>query len=86
TLSTADLFPLATRTAPMPPLAKVSSGTFGIVERFAEPDSPALEPVTLRNVEADLRIAGLNAGGAQYTNLKVENDSEIRRWMQIVER
>lgn len=86
TLSNADLFPLATRTAPMPPLAKFSSGTFGIVERFAEPDSPALVPVTLRNVEADLRIAGLNAGGAQFSNLKVENDSEIRRWMQLVER
>lgn len=58
-LSNADLFPLATRTAPMPPLAKFSSGTFGIVERFAEPDTPALVPVTLRNVEADLHIAGL---------------------------
>ncbi|AGK50487.1 alpha-2-macroglobulin family protein [Burkholderia thailandensis MSMB121] len=85
-LSNADLFPLATRTAPMPPLAKFPSGTFGIVERFAEPDSPALVPVTLRNVEADLRVAGLNAGGAQFSNLKVENDNEIRRWMRLVER
>ncbi|WP_256258659.1 MG2 domain-containing protein, partial [Burkholderia ubonensis] len=86
TLSNADLFPLATRTAPMPPLAKFSSGTFGIVERFAEPGMPALVPVTLRNVEADLHIAGLNAGGAQFSNLKVENDTSIRQWMRLVER
>ncbi|KVO40740.1 alpha-2-macroglobulin family protein [Burkholderia ubonensis] len=86
TLGNADLFPLATRTAPMPPLAKFSSGTFGIVERFAEPGTPALVPVTLRNVEADLHIAGLNAGGAQFSNLKVENDTSIRQWMRLVER
>ncbi|MBN3787050.1 MG2 domain-containing protein [Burkholderia sp. Ac-20353] len=85
-LGNADLFPLATRTAPMPPLAKFSSGTFGIVERFAEPGMPALVPVTLRNVEADLHIAGLNAGGAQFANLKVENDTAIRQWMRRVDR
>ncbi|EKS9846034.1 alpha-2-macroglobulin, partial [Burkholderia cepacia] len=85
-LSNADLFPLATRTAPMPPLAKFASGTFGIVERFAEPGTPALVPVTLRNVEADLHIAGLNAGGAQFANLKVENDTAIRQWMRTVDR
>lgn len=85
-LSNADLFPLSTRTAPMPPLAKFSSGTFGIVERFAEPGTPALVPVTLRNVEADLHVAGLNAGGAQFSNLKVENDTAIRDWMRLVER
>ncbi|AOJ04414.1 alpha-2-macroglobulin [Burkholderia mayonis] len=86
TLSNADLFPLATRTAPMPPLAKFSSGTFGIVERFAEPGAPALIPVTLRNVEADLHVAGLNTGGAQFANLKVENDAAIRAWMRLVDR
>ena len=85
-LSNADLFPLATRTAPMPPLAKFSSGTFGIVERFAEPDSPALVPVTLRNVEADLHIDGLNTQGAQFSNLKVDDDTAIRQWMRTVDR
>ncbi|HDR9336567.1 TPA: alpha-2-macroglobulin, partial [Burkholderia multivorans] len=85
-LANADLFPLATRTAPMPPLAKFSSGTFGIVERFAEPDTPALVPVTLRNVEADLHVAGLNAGDAQFSNLKVDDDTAIREWMRNVER
>ncbi|AXF00241.1 alpha-2-macroglobulin family protein [Paraburkholderia hospita] len=85
-LTNADLFPLKTATAPMPPLAKFSSGTFGIIERFAEPDMPALVPVTLRNVEADLHIAGLNAGNAQFTKLRVDADSDIRRWMRNVDR
>ncbi len=85
-LTNADLFPLKTTTAPMPPLAKFSSGTFGIVERFAEPDMPALVPVTLRNVEADLHVAGLNAGNAQFTKLRVDADTDIRHWMRLVDR
>ncbi len=85
-LSNADLFPLKTATAPLPPLAKFSSGTFGIIERFAEPNMPALVPVTLRNVEADLHIAGLNAGNAQFTKLRVDADADIRRWMRNVDR
>jgi len=85
-LSNADLFPLKTTTAPLPPLAKFSSGTFGIIERFAEPGMPALVPVTLRNVEADLHINGLNAGNAQFTTLRVEADTDIRRWMRNVDR
>lgn len=85
-LTNADLFPLKTSTAPMPPLAKFSSGTFGIVERFAEPGMPALVPVTLRNVEADLHVAGLNAGSAQFTQLRVDADTDIRKWMRLVDR
>ena len=84
-LTNADLFPLKTTTAPMPPLAKFSSGTFGIIERFAEPDMPALVPVTLRNVEADLHVAGLNAGDAQFTKLRVDADTDIRKWMRLVD-
>ncbi|MEI6000597.1 alpha-2-macroglobulin [Paraburkholderia bengalensis] len=85
-LTNADLFPLKTATAPLPPLAKFSSGTFGIIERFAEPDMPALVPVTLRNVEADLHIAGLNAGNAQFAKLRVDADRDIRQWMRNVDR
>ncbi|WP_414439311.1 MG2 domain-containing protein [Burkholderia sp. 22PA0106] len=84
-LANADLFPLKTRTAAMPPLAKFSSSTFGIIERYAEPDSPALVPVTLRNVEADLKIAGLNAGQAEFANIRVEDDNAIRDWMRTVD-
>jgi hypothetical protein len=85
-LSNADLFPMKTATAPLPPLAKFSSGTFGIIERFAEPGMPALVPVTLRNVEADLHINGLNEGNAQFTTLRVEADTDVRRWMREVDR
>lgn len=85
-LANADLFPLKTSTAPMPPLAKFSSSTFGIVERFAEPNMPAMLPVTLRHVEADLHVQGLNAGTSRVTKLKVDADDDIRRWMRIVDR
>lgn len=85
-LSNADLFPLKTSTAPMPPLAKFSSSTFGIIERFAEPNMPAMLPVTLRHVEADLKVNGLNAGSSSVTKLRVDADTEIRRWMKTVDR
>ncbi|SAK70004.1 Alpha-2-macroglobulin-like protein [Caballeronia catudaia] len=85
TLANADLFPLKTATAAMPPLAKFSSGTFGIIERFAEPDMPAMLPVTLRHVEADLHVQGLNPGTSQITKLKIDADHDIREWMRAVD-
>jgi uncharacterized protein YfaS (alpha-2-macroglobulin family) len=85
TLANADLFPLKTATAPMPPLAKFSSGTFGIIERFAEPDMPAMLPVTLRHVEADLHVQGLNSGTSQITKLRLDADTDIRQWMRAVD-
>lgn len=81
----ADLFPLKTATAPMPPLAKFSSGSFGIIERFAEPDMPATLPVTLRRVEADLHVQGLDSGTSQITKLKLDTDTDIRQWMRAVD-
>jgi uncharacterized protein YfaS (alpha-2-macroglobulin family) len=85
-LANADLFPLRTATAPMPPLAKFPSSTFGIIERYAEPDTPPLVPVTLRNVEADLHVQGLNAGEAKFAKLAVQSDTDMRRWMSLVDR
>ncbi|SAK76678.1 Alpha-2-macroglobulin-like protein [Caballeronia hypogeia] len=84
-LANADLFPLKTATAPMPPLAKFSSGTFGIIERFAEPDMPAMLPVTLRHVEADLHVQGLTSGTSQITKLRLDADTDIRQWMRAVD-
>ncbi|MDR5811927.1 MG2 domain-containing protein [Caballeronia sp. LZ019] len=84
-LANADFFPLKTATAGMPPLAKFSSGAFGIIERFAEPDMPAMLPVTLRHVEADLHVQGLNAGTSKIAKLKLDADSDIRRWMRRVD-
>ena len=59
-LANADAFPLQVATGPMPPLAKFSAAPFGIVERLAEPDGAALLPVTLRNVEAQLRASAVS--------------------------
>ncbi|RDU97639.1 alpha-2-macroglobulin family protein [Trinickia dinghuensis] len=84
-LTNADLFPLKVATAPLPPLAKFSSGTFGIIERFAEPGMPALVPVTLRNVEADLHIQGLNAGTSRFAELRIDSDANILRWMHHID-
>lgn len=85
-LANADLFPLRTATAPMPPLAKFPSSTFGIIERYAEPGTPPLVPVTLRNVEADLHVQGLNSGEAKFARLAVQSDLDMRRWMRLVDR
>ncbi|WP_406953022.1 alpha-2-macroglobulin family protein [Paraburkholderia guartelaensis] len=84
-LANADLFPLHTATAPMPPLAKFPSSNFGIIERYAEPGTPPLVPVTLRNVEADLHVQGLNAGEAKFAKLAVQSDTDMRRWMRLVD-
>ncbi|WP_321797004.1 MG2 domain-containing protein [Caballeronia sp. J97] len=84
-LANADLFPLKAATAAMPPLAKFSSGTFGIIERFAEPDMPAMLPVTLRHVEADLHVQGLDSGTSRITKLKLDADQDIRQWMRAVD-
>src|SRR5258708_35974834 len=70
----------------MRPPAKFSSSMFAISEVFAEPPMPAMLPVTLRHVEADLKVNGLNAGSSSVTKLRVDADTEIRRWMKTVER
>ena len=57
TLKNADSFPLKVATGAMPPLAKFAAAPFGIIERFAEKDGAALLPVTLRNVEAALKLS-----------------------------
>jgi len=50
----------------MPPLAKFAAAPFGVVERYAEgPDGPALLPVTLRNIEAQLDAKTLQPGAGQ---------------------
>ncbi|WP_434803355.1 MG2 domain-containing protein [Paenacidovorax monticola] len=96
-LRNADSFPLAVATGDMPPLAKFAAAPFGIVERFAEgPPSdnpPALLPVTLRNVEAQLQVQGLQAGQdakalpqGQVSTLQPRTDAEIIAWFRKVQR
>lgn len=93
TLANADLFPLKVATASMPPLAKFSAAPFGVVERFGElpkgkspADYPPLLPVTLRNVEADLAVRGVQAQAGTVLKLKVDDDTAVMRWLGAVRR
>ena len=98
TLRNAASFPLRVATAGLPPLAKFAAAPFGVVERFAEgPDGPALLPVTLRNVEAGLKVQGLQAGAApaptppvpptgKVSTLKPSTDADIIAWFRKVAR
>ncbi len=91
TLANAASFPLPVAVGAMPPLAKFAASPFGIVERFAEgPQGPALLPVTLRNVEAALRVQGLQPGQepakGQVTTLQADNDADIIAWMRKLRR
>lgn len=96
-LRNADNFPLKVATGGLPPLAKFAAAPFGIVERFAEGPAadkpPALLPVTLRNVEAELRVQGLQAGAGsskappgKVSTLKPRTDAEIIAWFRKVHR
>jgi uncharacterized protein YfaS (alpha-2-macroglobulin family) len=60
-LGNAASFPLAVATGALPPLAKFAAAPFGIVEAGRGADDPALVPLTLRHVQADL--AGARTGG-----------------------
>ncbi|HYE41525.1 MAG TPA: alpha-2-macroglobulin, partial [Ramlibacter sp.] len=83
-LRNADSFPLKVATGPMPPLAKFAAAPFGIVERFAEPDSGPLLPVTLRRVEPALRTQALAPG--KVGELSPRSDAEIVQWLHKVAR
>lgn len=101
-LRNAANFPLKVATGDLPPLAKFAASPFGIVERYAEgPDSAALLPVTLRNVEAGLSVQGLQAGvtGAtgsapggkvevkgKVSTLQPTQDADIIAWYRKVRR
>jgi hypothetical protein len=95
TLRNADSFPLKVATGAMPPLAKFAASPFGIVERFAEPntkpDDPALLPVTLRNVEAALQVKGLApaavpAPAGKVSDLQPRTDADIIAWFRKIQR
>lgn len=79
-----DSFPLPVATGAMPPLAKFAASPFGIVERLAEPGGTPLLPVTLRNVEAALKVQGLTPG--QVSALQPKTDADIIAWFRKVQR
>ncbi|NUT14081.1 MAG: alpha-2-macroglobulin, partial [Cupriavidus sp.] len=92
-LANADLFPLKVATAAMPPLAKFAAAPFGVVERIGElprgksaQDYPPLLPVTLRNVEADLAVRGVQARAGTVMKLRVDDDAAVMQWLGLVRR
>jgi hypothetical protein len=88
-LLNADKFPLRVRTAGYPPLAKFSA-RFGIIELRADP----VLPVTLRNIETDVkagRIEAERAGGpaagvvtGRLLALPPEQAREAQGWLRRV--
>lgn len=97
TLANSSSFPLKTRTAGPPPLAKFAASSFGVIERFAEKGSDktatlALLPVTLRNVEQALPVKAVSVGGAarrqagEISDLLLKDDASIIEWYRKVQR
>jgi hypothetical protein len=90
-LANAGSFPLAVATGGLPPLAKFAGAPFGIVEaggsgKSGDSDNPALLPLTLRHVQADL--AGASTGG-RVAVLRLDAgtpDETLLRWMARLQR
>jgi uncharacterized protein YfaS (alpha-2-macroglobulin family) len=90
-LANAASFPLEVATGGLPPLAKFAGAPFGIVEAPAAPAAgkaaePALLPLTLRHVQADL--AGLATGG-QVAIKRIapdQTDAALLAWIARVQR
>ena len=84
TLSNASAFPLKSRTAGYPPLAKFPAAPFGIIELNAD----ATLPVTLRRVEADLLARGVDGKAlpGKVANLKVDGDKGVIAWLTRLNR
>jgi uncharacterized protein YfaS (alpha-2-macroglobulin family) len=81
-LSNASLFPLLSKTAVTPALVKFPAATFGVLELNAE---PAL-PVTVRHVEAELKIKGLAVAPGAVKDLRITDDAAIIDWLARVKR
>ncbi len=83
-LASPDSFPLKVSTGAMPPLAKFAASPFGVVERLAEPDMPAMMPVTVRRVEPALMVQALTPG--KVSDINPKTDAEIIAWFRKVRR
>jgi uncharacterized protein YfaS (alpha-2-macroglobulin family) len=80
TLANAASFPLSVATTGLPPLAKFAAAPFGIVEAGTAAD-PAMLPLSLRHVQADL--AGASTGGkVAVKRLGADTpDADLLRWI-----
>jgi uncharacterized protein YfaS (alpha-2-macroglobulin family) len=83
-LASPGSFPLKVSTGAMPPLAKFAASPFGVVERLAEPDMPAMMPVTVRRVEPALMVQALTPG--KVSDINPKTDAEIIAWFRKVRR
>ena len=92
-LSNAERFPLTFQTAGFPPLVKFSSGTFGVIERFADAgpgqskaDAQASVPLTVRNVEPGLATRDLYVSAGTVSDYVAQTDREVLQWYTRVNR
>ena len=94
-LSNASLFPLQSKTAAAPPLVKFAAAPFGVLELDADP----VLPLTVRHVEADLKIRGVEVAGATAAPAKPsqgmvrtvnvdgsQDDASLIEWQRRVKR
>ncbi|MDP2007593.1 MAG: MG2 domain-containing protein [Rubrivivax sp.] len=80
-LANAASFPLTVATGSLPPLAKFAGAPFGILESSDDPAQPALMPLTLRHVQADLAGAS-TSGQVRVKRLGAETpDLDLLRWL-----
>ncbi len=88
--SNTSKFPIHTQFDHYPPLLKFSTGDFGIIESYAHTkvgsdlkENPALVPLTVRNVEKELKIAQQYRAG-QVAQIRTQNDAQVRKWLRLV--
>lgn len=81
-LGNAASFPLQTKTASAPALVKLPAATFGVLELNAEPTLP----VTVRQVEADLKTKAVSLAPGAIRDLRVADDASIIAWLARVKR
>ena len=85
-LANAGSFPLAVATGGMPPLAKFAGAPFGIVEAPMKGREPALLPITLRHVQADLQGAS-SSGQVRMRRFDAGTpDATLLQWIARVGR
>lgn len=89
TLSNASRYPLSIPTAALPPLVKFASGSFGVIERFAEAPAASGEaiaavPLALRRVGPELLTRELTLSAGTARDHVTTDDVETLRWYNKV--
>ncbi len=85
-LANAGAYPLAVATGAMPPLAKFAGAPFGVLEAPAKAGDPALLPITLRHVQADLQGAS-TTGQVRLRRFDASTpDATLLQWLARLQR